>query len=443
MNERMKVSLCLITKNEQHCILSCINSVKHLVHEIVVVDTGSSDNTVPLAQKAGARVFHTEWTGDFAQARNFGLEQATGNWILILDADEVLSPEGTEGFYQLLNDSEVEGYFLTIKNFFGDGREFTTDKVLRLFRNKPSYRFTGAIHEQVAPSILKAAGGKGLASAPLVIYHYGYLDTELAGKDKFNRNTSIIYRELAKKPGDPFLLYSLALEHFQRGLVAEGVRCLDEALSQMRGSEGYFEDALVHMAVGLWGLGHMERLLEFLNNSLSMLPEQGDLLLIRGITFLNLKQYSEAAGDLVHALKTGGSKLFPEDKILSLALIVLLLQIHHLIIKSDPESQLFPLTGRLVALVQKLEFLPAKKPIHEYISVAAREIHAYALMIDNGYQGKYFCALDKMKDLVTRLLLLLMKECRPLWEVIPGHRQLFVRWKGDMDDKKGFGGESC
>lgn len=492
MSEGMKVSLCLIAKNEQHCILSCIESVKHLVHEVVVVDTGSSDDTVLLAQKAGARVFHIAWTGDFAQARNFGLEQAAGDWILVLDADEVLAPGSTEEFHQLLNDAEVEGYFLTIINLLGNGQEFTTDKVVRLFRNKPSYRFTGAIHEQVAPSILKATGGKGLVSAPVVIHHYGYLDAELAEKDKFSRNTSIIYRELAKNPGDPFLLYSLALEHFQRGQVAEGVRCLEWALSQMKGSEGYFEDVLVHTAIGLWGLENLQRLLDFLNNSLSMLPEQGDLLLIRGMTFLTLKQYAEAAGDLVHAFKTGSSKLFPQYKILCLAgdafslsgdfikaeenylsalrmnthflypllqligliqrghvlldcdrlarfcslknkdslwrdllsgggmllaLIVLLLEIYHLAVDPDQEFLLWQLSGELVSLVEKLDSLPARKPVHEYISVASREIHAYALIIDKGYQGRYFCALDKMKDLVIRLLLMFMRECCPQWEV--------------------------
>ncbi|MEW6696899.1 MAG: glycosyltransferase [Bacillota bacterium] len=436
MGEGMKVSLCLMAKNEECCILACIDSVKHLVHEIIVVDTGSSDDTVLLAQKAGARVFHISWTDDFARARNVGLEKATGDWILVLDADEVLATVSDEKFQQLLKDAEVEGYFLNIRNFYGNGREFTTDKVVRLFRNKPFYRFTGAIHEQVAPSILAANGGKGLVSAPVWIHHYGYLDRQLAEKNKFARNTSIITKQLAKKPDDPFLLYSLALEHLQREQIAEGVRCLERALSQMKGSEGYFPDVLLHTAIGLWKLGHWEKLLGFLNDALSMLPELGDLLLIRGMTLLNLKRYSEASEDLALALKTGGSQHF-----MSLGLIVLLQQIQHILLVSGPAVVLTDLSRELVGLVQGLEFPPQNSTVHEYISVASGEIHTCALIINKGYHGKYFNAADRMKELVSSVLLLLMRERCTQYQADTGIDIDSFMGKGDMDDKKGSGGQ--
>lgn len=436
MSEGMKVSLCLITKNEERCILACIDSVQHLVHEIIVVDTGSSDNTVLLAQKAGARVFQMTWADDFARARNVGLEQATGHWILVLDADEILAPGSDKEFQQLLKDAEVEGYFLNIRNFYGNGREFTTDKVVRLFRNNPSYRFTGAIHEQVAPSILAANDGKGLVSAPVWLHHYGYLDRELAEKNKFARNTSIITKQLAKNPDDPFLLYSLALEHLQREQIAEGVRYLERALSQMKGPEGYFPDVLLHTAIGLWKLGHWEKLLGFLNDALSMLPEQGDLLLIRGMTLLNLKQYKKALGDLAHAMKTGGSQHF-----MSLGLIVIVQQIRRILLESGPADVLTDLSRELVGLVQGLELQYQKSTVHEYISVTSREIYTCALMIDKGYQGRYFGAVDKMEELVSSLLLLIMRERCPQCQADTGIDIDSFMGKGDKDDKKGSGGQ--
>lgn len=311
MKERETVSLCLIVKDEEECVLSCINSVRHLVDEMVVVDTGSRDRTARLAKEAGARVFDFNWTGDFARARNFALEQAVSDWILVLDADEVLDPVSVEDFNRLLCARNVEGYFLHIKSYL-EGQEAARDQVVRLFRNKPVYRFTGAIHEQVAPSILKANDGAGLAEAPLVINHYGYLKAQIFKKDKFSRNTSIIKRALESNPADPFLLYCLGVEHYQRGNVAEGLDCLEKALVRMRGAEGYFEEVILNIALGLLKLGRIERLIEFVSKSLEMFPEHPDLFLLRGLGYLNLGRYLEASKDLDRTLQKGGSRVLPE-----------------------------------------------------------------------------------------------------------------------------------
>ncbi|NPV73033.1 MAG: glycosyltransferase [Pelotomaculum sp.] len=313
MKKKETVSLCLIAKDEEEFILSCINSVKHLVDEIVVVDTGSRDQTARLAREAGARVYDFNWPGDFALARNYALEQAVSGWILVLDADEVLDYVTVEDFNRLLCVCDVEGYFLHIKNYLGTGQEVAWDQVVRLFRNKPAYRFTGAIHEQVAPAILNANGGRGLAAAPLVINHYGYLKAQLLKKDKFKRNTIIIKRALENNPDDPFLLYSLAVEHYQKGEISKGVDCFEKALVRMRGPEGYFEDVVLNIALGLLKLGRTERLIEFVSKSLEMFPEHPELFLLRGLGYLNLGKYLEAAGDLDRTLKKGGSRLFPES----------------------------------------------------------------------------------------------------------------------------------
>ncbi len=292
------VSLCLIAKDEEEFVQSCINSVKHLVDEIVVVDTGSLDKTAKLAVEAGAQVYSFGWTGDFARARNFALEQASSGWILVLDADEILKPVSAGEFYRLLQAADVEGYFLRVESFLGTGWETATDQVVRLFRNKPAYKFAGAIHEQVAPSILSANGGKGLAAAPLVINHYGYLKAQVIKKNKFYRNTSIINRELESNPADPFLLYCLAVEHYQRGDFTGGLDCLEKALVLLQGTEGYFEDVLLNLALGLLKTGSMERLIDFTTKSLQMFPEHRDLILLRGLGYLSRGKHLEAMKDL-------------------------------------------------------------------------------------------------------------------------------------------------
>ncbi len=318
MKQRIKVSLCLITKDEEHCLAACLASVKHLVGEIIVVDTGSADNTVQLAQLAGARVFHFIWTGNFSQARNFGLEQARGDWILVLDADEVLCPVEVEDFDQYLENKTVEGYYLQLNNYIGDGKQMTCDRVVRLFRNKPEYRFVGAIHEQVATSIIKINQGQGLVPAPLVIDHYGYLAAVISKKNKFWRNTTIIAKELRNTPQDPFLFFALALEYYQKGQIDQGLPYLERALTLMTGCEGYFEDVLLNTAIGLWHLKRWQALLDFAQKSLLMVPQHKDLLLLRGFANLALQRYPAAANDLENSIADDGSSLLPHDKILSL-----------------------------------------------------------------------------------------------------------------------------
>lgn len=318
MKGKPTVSLCMIVKNEAGTITTCINSVKHLVDEIIVVDTGSVDQTVKLAIAAGAKVIDFVWTGDFARARNFALEHATSDWIMVLDADEVLEPVNMANFNRLLCNQGVEGYFLNIKNFLGTGREVTWDQVVRLFRNNPLYRFTGAIHEQVAPSILKANGGAGLETAPLVINHYGYLNARILEKDKFNRNTLIINRELKKRPNNPFLLYCLALEYYQRDEVGRGLDYLEKALVLMRGTEGYFEDVLFYIKLGLLKLAKFNKLINFVNNCLKMYPEKPDLYLFRGLGYWGTGKYLDAARDLEKVLQTGGSGVLQDFRILCL-----------------------------------------------------------------------------------------------------------------------------
>lgn len=361
MRKKETVSLCLIVKNEEEFILSCINSVNHLVDEIVVVDTGSCDETPKLAHKAGARVYNFTWNGDFAQARNFALEQAVSDWVLVLDADEVLEPISIEDFNLLLCAQEIEGYFLHIKSYLETEKEVAWDQVVRLFRNKPNYRFKGAIHEQVASSILDANGGRGLMVAPLVINHYGYLKSQLLKKDKTNRNTWIINKALENNPEDPFLLYALAIEHYQQERISQGLNCLEKALARMHGTEGYFEDVLLNISFGLLILGRHRKLIDFIDKSLKMIPQQPDLLLLRGIAYLITGEYRKAVEDLEKILKIRDNKMLCDCLV-------------------------------------------------DYISLTAKEIYTCVAVIEKGYDYPYFPARKSLSHLIENLLSLFTAE---------------------------------
>lgn len=317
MTGALPLSLCMIVRNEEHCLASCLASVRPLVKEIVVVDTGSTDATREVAAAAGACVYDFGWCDDFAAARNYSLELATGEWILVLDADEVLEPVGREEMAELLAADGVEGYFVTVRSYLDSGCEAVEDMVVRLFRNRPVYRFEGAIHEQVAGTIKRHNNGGGLACSGLVIHHMGYLSREIGTKDKRRRNIRVIEKALAGRPSDPFLLYSLGIEYLLSGRTDEGISCLERALGLMKGDEGYCRDLLITLGLGLLKGGRCDKLAGVLETALSVYPEDPDLALIRGMLHFSEGRYEQAVAEIRHGLNNGAG-ILQSSRLLSL-----------------------------------------------------------------------------------------------------------------------------
>lgn len=310
MNGNLPVTLCMIAKNEALHLAFCLHSVRHFVGEIIVVDTGSVDGTQDIAAWYGARVFSLPWSEDFAAARNYSLSRATGDWILVLDADEILAPVRTEELAVLLAAPGVEGYFVNIRSYLGNGEKVAEDQAVRLFRNRPFYRFEGAIHEQIAGAIKRHNAGGGLAGSSLLIHHFGYLDKQIRAKNKRRRNIGVITRALGKKPDDPFLLYSLGIEYLQDGNTAQGIALLEKALVRTRGNEGYFRDLLVLLCLSLSDGGQEEKLAYYLDGALRMFPADPDLRLLRGFLALGEQRYFAAEEELRNAL-AGGAQILP------------------------------------------------------------------------------------------------------------------------------------
>ncbi|MDT7961519.1 MAG: glycosyltransferase, partial [Armatimonadota bacterium] len=140
-----RITLSMIARNEAEYLEECLKSVQGVVDEIVLVDTGSTDATPQIAEKYGAKVIYAEWQNDFAAARNIALQHATGDWILVLDADERLTPESKQAILNAVRHPQFVGYYLEILNEMGAG-DYFVHRLVRLFRRVPYARWEGAIH---------------------------------------------------------------------------------------------------------------------------------------------------------------------------------------------------------------------------------------------------------------------------------------------------------
>jgi tetratricopeptide (TPR) repeat protein len=209
--KRKTVSLCMIVRDEEDTIGAAIKSVLALVDEIVIADTGSSDNTRIIAEGYGARVIDVPWQDDFAYARNATLAEATGDWILVLDADEYLQPIRPLEFQSLLHATHVAGYRLRLLGA-RDADDPPAHGVVRLFRRHPHVRYVYPVHEQILPSLGAWADQMQMivTDAPLAVAHETCRADRRAQRRE--RNLRILHKALASRADEPYFGYQLACE---------------------------------------------------------------------------------------------------------------------------------------------------------------------------------------------------------------------------------------
>jgi tetratricopeptide (TPR) repeat protein len=227
------VTASLIVRNEAERLPACLKSLAHLVDEVLIVDTGSVDATVEIAESFGARVLRFQWIDDFSAARNFGLEQCRTDWVFYIDADEelVAPSRGPVGTY-LRRDWIGANVHLRPKP------NYTRYKLARLFRADPRLRFHGAIHETILPSLeaLEAEGVGLIGTTPLKIDHSGYEGEQAR---KHHRNLPLLLKCVKLYPARVYYWFHLtetllALGRYEEAENAgqEGLAAAERGLSE-------------------------------------------------------------------------------------------------------------------------------------------------------------------------------------------------------------------
>ncbi|MEY9096628.1 glycosyltransferase [Paenibacillus sp. RC84] len=278
MNNLAEISACLIVKNEEEHIERCITSLKSAVQEIVVVDTGSTDNTINILKRLDIQVYHYVWDNDFSKARNFSISFATKPYILIMDADEILERDSVKKIIEYTANKRNKKLPATviIENYINADR-CVKNRLTRMFPNNQSFYFEGFIHEQLY------SHGEPVAKkldTDVRIGHNGYKEDEINNKNKLARNLSLLKKQLVKEPNSPYINFQIGQTHYV-GKEYEKAECyFDEALkllSKYQNLPGYASSIFLSYGYCLFYKGKFQELDHLLNDALDFYSDYTDL----------------------------------------------------------------------------------------------------------------------------------------------------------------------
>lgn len=281
------ISLCMIVKDEQTFLGDCLQSVKDIVKEIILVDTGSTDDTVSIAERFGAKVYHYLWDNSFSNARNFAIEKAGHEWILLLDADERLFAEDRQKLLDFINTTTQDGAHFTVYNYVGDTgfTQYSLHNAFRLLKNNGMYRFHGSIHEQ----IIRADGQpvvNRFALTDIRIHHLGYLNSVIKQKDKRNRNIPLLTEELSKDPNNAFMLFNLGNEYMIMKDYPKALELYEKSHALYDKQDAYGPFLFFRTAICYYSLEMHQKALDILREGLSAYPGCTDMEFLKGRVYM-------------------------------------------------------------------------------------------------------------------------------------------------------------
>lgn len=280
------IALVMIVKNEERTLKRCLESAINYVDEVIIVDTGSSDNTKQIASDFGAKIFDYTWQQDFAAARNFALTKSTSEWNLILDADEYISNDCERIIQDFIHlQIKVIGKVKRIDSFKGtDGINYEQSYISRLVP-KGCY-YSGKIHEQIKSDLPRI-------NVDIEIQHDGYYE-----HNKSERNIPILQTVIEENPSDPYYYYQIAKEY--RGLedYEQTFQYLKEAYLLAKGTEPYFANIVINFLYAIMASKHLEVGLSVIENEQKNVGHYPDFYFVSALYLLELilsdtEQYGE------------------------------------------------------------------------------------------------------------------------------------------------------
>lgn len=290
------VSLCMIVKDEETYIRRCLDSVSNLVDEIIIVDTGSTDSTLSIAAEYGAKILKFTWQEDFAIARNFSIENAISDYILVLDADEYIDQD--TNLQESIKDMK-DYYIINFKNYM-DGGYISTHQSIRLFKNKIGLKYYGKIHEHLN---IDDFDNLSVAFTDFFIHHDGYKNVVFNQKNKFERNLKILEKEVKSNPTG-YNLFNLGTQYKVGKEYLKALEQFKKSYSLSK-NQMYLPYLLYSMGDCLLQLERNKEGITLMKDSIELFPKYTGFYYLIGLFFENMNFYRAAEEAFEKCLELG------------------------------------------------------------------------------------------------------------------------------------------
>ncbi|GIP35603.1 glycosyltransferase [Paenibacillus sp. J2TS4] len=270
----IKLSLVMIVRNEEKKLERCLKSVQALVDEIVIVDTGSEDSTLEIAKAYNVKLFQYPWNNHFSEARNFALSKSTGDWNLILDADEWVTKGNRQQLNTIMDNQQAIGRIRITSSFFDGEESYTHCYTSRLIPRGIFYK--GRIHEQIDSALPRV-------DCELEVAHDGYYKT-----DKSERNLALLLSEIQDYPDDPYLHYQTAKEYYGISDYENANKHYVLSYTYLSGYENYYPNVVVDYLYNIMKYGNMQKGLEIIQSEETRMRDFPDFYFVCGLFYMNL-----------------------------------------------------------------------------------------------------------------------------------------------------------
>ncbi|MDQ0062041.1 tetratricopeptide repeat-containing glycosyltransferase family 2 protein [Paenibacillus harenae] len=296
----MKLSVCMIVKNEEANIIQALKSTQG-VHEVIVVDTGSSDRTVELAEAWGAKVYFYEWNESFSDARNYAASKASGQYIAMLDADECLSDHffvNIGKHFERYNDVPAA---IIIQN--ENDQESTRHRAVRVYPNLERFCFDGDVHEQLFDSVSGDLAESQDCDA--LIYHYGYQSKQYENKGKYERYLALYDKAIKDNPYNGYMHYQLGKLYYSNEKYAEAYHAFSRSAELAEMNRFYYPVMLVQLGYTLKHLGYSKEAYQLLEPLADQYPNYPDLAFLLGTLAMDIGKLDRIEHYYKEALNIG------------------------------------------------------------------------------------------------------------------------------------------
>ncbi|MDE7435586.1 MAG: glycosyltransferase [Lachnospiraceae bacterium] len=295
------LSVCIITKNESANLRRCLESLKVYPFEIVVVDTGSTDDTKQMAAEYTQCIYDFAWCDDFSAAKNYAIGRASHDMVMVLDSDEYVSELDVDKLRELIAARGSRGQVGRIRRhnlLTRDGEQTVNMEWINRIFSRELFHYEGRIHEQVTAA---AGGDYETYQAPVTILHSGYEGSQEDRRRKAERNIRLLLQEFEENPADTYCMYQLGKSYYMAGNYPKAVRYFELALGyDLEPKLEYVIDMVETYGYALLKCGQAETALG-LSGVYDAFGGTADFKLLMGLIYMNNEMFEEAVQEFERA----------------------------------------------------------------------------------------------------------------------------------------------